>query len=503
MKRLLPLLSLLAPGLALSQDTFTVITEAITDTAAVMDAPAEPDSIEKVNICKSSVYVLASNNLSFSMAKYFAESVSERLKENVKNIKLVDTYYDTKCQSLDCAWDDVKNTDASHVFFLSAEIDRLTTESVITFRNISYARDSDEILPDSEKDLNLLLDLLKEYPRMTIELNSHTDKEGDADYNKDLSQRRAAKVWVWLVGRGVIPDRISAIGWGEIFPAIVSKREAKQYPYLVEGFPLTENFIASLSTEEQRDVADSLNRRTEVRIIEFQEENQLKGILDIGLFSIDHDPAASDSVLSLQYIIGSYSHFFGVEKNLFPKAQEMVAEIFDIVNIETCEEPNNPPVAVDQLVPVGADSVLFITLSASDPDKDTLTFSISMLPSHGTLYQIKDDNTTGDEITTTPIDVLNLEHKIMYLLGTDFTVTDTLSFLVSDGEDTSEPANIIIGEFTFFEILLNRSPFLDFVASTPPIWITAGGTAIYWVVKGLIPEPPPKKPIPPVFPDPG
>ena len=134
----------------------------------------EPDSVEKLNICKSIVYVLNSENLSFSEAKDLAEAVTERLIEKVKNIRIVNTFYDTECESPDCALEDVKNTGASHVFILSTEIDRLTTESVITFRNIAYDRDSDEFQPDSEKDLNLLLDLLEDYPKMTIDLKVAT-----------------------------------------------------------------------------------------------------------------------------------------------------------------------------------------------------------------------------------------------------------------------------------------------------------------------------------------
>ncbi|MDP6569343.1 MAG: OmpA family protein [Candidatus Marinimicrobia bacterium] len=463
----------------------------------------ESDSVELLNICKSIVYVLNNENLSFSEAKDFAEAVTERLKEKVKNIRIVNTYYDTECQSPDCALDDVKNTDASHVFILSTEIDRLTTESVITFRNISYDRDSDEFQSDSEKDLNLLLDLLKEYPEMTIEVQSHTDREGDADYNKDLSQRRAAKMKEWLEQNNVESYRMLATGWGEAIPAVVSKRESARYPYLRERFPLTEMFIGSLINDDQRAVADSLNRRTEVRIIDFPQKNQLKGILDIGLYSIDHDSVASDSGLSSPYIFGNFSHFFGVEKNIFPRTQEIVDEFIDILNIESCESANNTPVASDQLVPAGSDSVLYIMLSASDPDQDSLTYYISNFPSHGTLYQFKDDSIRGDEITDPSYQVLSPEHKIIYVPDSDSSFTDTLSFYVDDGQNFSESANIFIGEFSFFELLLDRSPFLDFVASTPPVWISAGLISLYLIYEVLNPEPPPKKPVPPNFPYPG
>ena len=224
--------------------------------------------------------------------------------------------------------------------------------------------------------------------------------------------------------------------------------------------------------------------------------------MDIGFYSIDHDSVASDPEFSSPYIFGNFSHFFGVEKNLFPKTQEIVDEFIDILNIESCESANNTPVASDQLVPAGSDSVLYIMLSASDPDKDSLTYYISNFPSHGTLYQIKDDSIRGDEITDAAYQVLSPEHKIIYVPDADSTLSDTLSFYVDDGQNYSELANIFIGEFSFFELLLDRSKFLDFVASTPPLWIAAGVIALVWIGKGLIPESPPKKPTPPDFPDP-
>lgn len=524
LKYLIILTTLLTPVLVYSQDSLSVNNADTTqkaiifiesvetdstqmelgdDTTAVIEQSVEPDSVEKLNICKSIVYVLNSENLSFSEAKDLAEAVTERLIEKVKNIRIVNTFYDTECESPDCALEDVKNTGASHVFILSTEIDRLTTESVITFRNTAYDRDSDEFQPDSEKDLNLLLDLLEDYPKMTIELQSHTDREGDADYNKDLSQRRVEKMKKWLEQNGIEPDRMLATGWGEAIPAVISKRESARYPYLRERFPLTQMFIGSLITEDQRAVADSLNRRTEVRIIDFPQKNQLKGILDIGLYSLDHDLTISDSAISSPYIFGNFSHFFGVEKNLFPKTQGIVEGFVDFLDIESCESANNPPIASDQLVPAGSDSVLYIELSASDPDKDTLTYFISNFPSHGTLYQIKDDSIRGDEITDVSYQALSPDHKIIYVPDADSTLTDTLSFYVDDGQNFSESANIFIGEFSFFELLLDRSPFLDFVASTPPVWISAGLISLYLIYEVLNPEPPPKKPVPPNFPYPG
>jgi hypothetical protein len=50
---------------------------------------------------------------------------------------------------------------------------------------------------------------------MVIELSSHTDSRGITNYNEDLSQKRAESAKNWLTERGVVPDRIKAVGYGE------------------------------------------------------------------------------------------------------------------------------------------------------------------------------------------------------------------------------------------------------------------------------------------------
>ena len=85
----------------------------------------------------------------------------------------------------------------------------------IRLNNIYYDFDDDKILPDAEQDLNVLLDLMKKYPDMVIELSSHTDSRGSRTYNQQLSQRRADSAKRWLVARGVAPERIKAVGYGE------------------------------------------------------------------------------------------------------------------------------------------------------------------------------------------------------------------------------------------------------------------------------------------------
>src|SRR5262249_21060430 len=91
----------------------------------------------------------------------------------------------------------------------------VTINEPIRLNNIYYDFDDDKILPDAEKDLSFLVDLMKKYPDMEIELASHTDAQGNDEYNMKLSERRANYAKNWMVAQGINKDRIDAVGYGE------------------------------------------------------------------------------------------------------------------------------------------------------------------------------------------------------------------------------------------------------------------------------------------------
>jgi peptidoglycan-associated lipoprotein len=144
----------------------------------------------------------------------------------------------------------------------------ITKENPIVLENIFYDFDDDKILPEAEQDLELVFELMTEYPEMVVELSSHTDARGNDNYNKELSQRRAESARRWLMKKDIPRKRIQAVGFGETEPKTVSAKIAAQYDFLNEGDVLTEEFINALETEEQQESAHQINRRTEFRIVE-------------------------------------------------------------------------------------------------------------------------------------------------------------------------------------------------------------------------------------------
>jgi len=91
----------------------------------------------------------------------------------------------------------------------------VTINEAIRLNNIYYDLDDAKILPDAEKDLSQLYDLMIQYSDMVIELSSHTDSQGTSRYNQGLSQRRAESATNWLIAKGISSDRIKPVGYGE------------------------------------------------------------------------------------------------------------------------------------------------------------------------------------------------------------------------------------------------------------------------------------------------
>ncbi|HZK03495.1 MAG TPA: OmpA family protein [Bacteroidaceae bacterium] len=132
--------------------------------------------------------------------------------------------------------------------------------------NILFDFDKATLRPESTENLKELAVLLNDNPNVTIEIGAHSDYKGDEVYNRNLSQQRAESVVNFLTACGIKKERLSAKGYGENQPAIVSKKNSELYPFLTENQVLTEEFIMSLP-EDKREICNQLNRRTEFRVL--------------------------------------------------------------------------------------------------------------------------------------------------------------------------------------------------------------------------------------------
>jgi peptidoglycan-associated lipoprotein len=132
--------------------------------------------------------------------------------------------------------------------------------------NIFFKFGSWELTPDSETGLNALVKLLNDNPNITIEMAAHTDLVGNNTDNQALSLRRAQSVVDYLIQHGIEQERLTPVGYGEEKPVVVDDLLHKQYPFLPKDQVLDEASITTL-TNDQQEVCNSLNRRTEFRVL--------------------------------------------------------------------------------------------------------------------------------------------------------------------------------------------------------------------------------------------
>ncbi|MNX37265.1 Photosystem I chlorophyll a apoprotein A2 [compost metagenome] len=81
------------------------------------------------------------------------------------------------------------------------------------------------IRKESKVILGRVVELMKKYPEMVIEIGSHTDSRGNEKYNADLSQKRANSTREFIIQSGIEAKRVSAKGYGESVPIIKCKTD--------------------------------------------------------------------------------------------------------------------------------------------------------------------------------------------------------------------------------------------------------------------------------------
>ncbi|HTB06353.1 MAG TPA: OmpA family protein [Bacteroidia bacterium] len=133
---------------------------------------------------------------------------------------------------------DIPDTASYMVVERNVALQPLTVGSRIVLRNIFFDFDKATLRPESQTELDRLVNLLTTYSKLHIEISGYTDSKGSQAYNQKLSESRSKSVVDYLVAHGIAADRLTFKGYG------------------------MDNPIATNETDEGR----QLNRRTEFKI---------------------------------------------------------------------------------------------------------------------------------------------------------------------------------------------------------------------------------------------
>lgn len=94
-------------------------------------------------------------------------------------------------------------------------VEKVEIGQKFVMENIFYDYDKWDILPESEIELNKLVEIMNDNPSWKVELGSHTDARGSDSYNEKLSQKRSDSAVNYIVNKGISKNRITAKGYGE------------------------------------------------------------------------------------------------------------------------------------------------------------------------------------------------------------------------------------------------------------------------------------------------
>ena len=89
---------------------------------------------------------------------------------------------------------------------------------VVLSQDLLFATNSTAVSAVSQNELRIVAASLNRYPDTTVNVIGHTDSDGSAEFNQDLSQRRAQAVSSVLLNGGVSATRIRSLGAGESQP---------------------------------------------------------------------------------------------------------------------------------------------------------------------------------------------------------------------------------------------------------------------------------------------
>jgi outer membrane protein OmpA-like peptidoglycan-associated protein len=109
----------------------------------------------------------------------------------------------------------------SHTTFKSSKKQMFSDGNIpdlFTLKNLYFDFDKSIIQPASYPELDILVSVLKRFPKIHIEIRGHTDDFGEDEYNLQLSGRRSATVRNYLIENGISSSRIQSNGYGEKLP---------------------------------------------------------------------------------------------------------------------------------------------------------------------------------------------------------------------------------------------------------------------------------------------
>jgi outer membrane protein OmpA-like peptidoglycan-associated protein len=114
---------------------------------------------------------------------------------------------------------------------------------IVNMSDVLFDSGKATLRPGAREKLAKVAGIVLAYPGLNLEIEGHTDSVGAADYNQDLSERRANAVRAFLVGEGIAPASVVARGFGKTEPVATNgtaagRQRNRRVELVVSGSPI-------------------------------------------------------------------------------------------------------------------------------------------------------------------------------------------------------------------------------------------------------------------------
>ncbi|MCY1021495.1 OmpA family protein [Pyxidicoccus sp. MSG2] len=142
----------------------------------------------------------------------------------------------------------------------SKQLAQIGEGQIRVLETVYFENNKDLISPRSFKLLDTVANILATHPEIEkMRIEGHTDNTGNADYNRDLSQRRAEAVVKYLVGKSVAVERLEPKGFGPEKPIADNKtKEGRAKNRRVE-FHIVGDAVG-VTTQQGNPTADTIEK---------------------------------------------------------------------------------------------------------------------------------------------------------------------------------------------------------------------------------------------------
>ncbi|MFA5573586.1 MAG: OmpA family protein [Brumimicrobium sp.] len=177
-----------------------------------------------------------------------SSAIKQKFGDNINySFTLEKDNYETKIVSLAEVLESANNiaVDERVDISLARHTDGSDLNDIYNLSPIIFDLNSSYLTPQAKKELDKVVKILKDNPKMEIHLKAHTDSRADDNYNMWLSDRRANRSMDYIVNKGIAANRLKANGYGESQPIY------------------TDEVINQASSEAEKEALHEKNRRTE------------------------------------------------------------------------------------------------------------------------------------------------------------------------------------------------------------------------------------------------